>query len=212
MNNYNYRSFLLLLFLSPVLFAADNSSDIRQPIREIITEIDNSADAYLSDTIRSPKTTGINRKVIKKVQLKHLPAPVVKNTITEKTSKSYAKVQSKRGNYNFDEITQRLFAWAKAWSAGNADKYINYYTPDYSAAGMSRKQWLNNRKQRISPDKNIQVEITEIDIRLVQKNKKIITFFKQSYRSIHYEDISKKQLKWQKINGEWFISLEKTIK
>ncbi len=77
---------------------------------------------------------------------------------------------------------------------------------------MSRKQWLNNRKQRISPDKNIQVEITEIDIRLVQKNKKIITFFKQSYRSIHYEDISKKQLKWQKINGEWFISLEKTIK
>jgi len=112
---------------------------------------------------------------------------------------------------NEKEITARLSDWAKAWESGDVDTYFSYYAPNYSPTNQSRKSWMRNRRQRINPEKSIQITISEIRVSQINNPDKLITRFLQKYQAKSYRDSTYKELHWQKREGKWIIVREKSL-
>lgn len=100
--------------------------------------------------------------------------------------------------------------WAATWSKGDANAYIAFYKATYSPdKNTTHKQWLENRKQRISPAKNIQVKISDVVITADKSSPDtMLATFKQSYQSNQHKDYTSKQLVWKKSGNQWLIDKE----
>ena len=83
--------------------------------------------------------------------------------------------------------------------------------PTYAAPGLSRKQWEQQRRQRIRKPRSIAVELSDITIEL-QGEDRATAAFRQDYRSDVYRDQTRKSLRLQKINNVWLIVGEQSVK
>jgi len=61
-------------------------------------------------------------------------------------------------------INERLNSWKVAWSAGDVKKYFDFYSANYSPDNQSRTTWMKNRRSRISPQREIELKITDIKV------------------------------------------------
>ncbi len=109
------------------------------------------------------------------------------------------------------EVRQSLLDWAGAWSERDVEVYLASYAPTYAAPGLSRKQWEQQRRQRIRKPRSIAVELSDITIEL-QGEDRATAAFRQDYRSDVYRDQTRKSLRLQKINNVWLIVGEQSVK
>lgn len=102
-----------------------------------------------------------------------------------------------------------VHAWAEAWSARDVNRYLAYYHPEFKPDGLSRRDWIAQRKQRILEKKRIDVEVLQPRVRLNGQTASVT--FVQRYRSDGQRELrARKTLVLQKDGQRWLIVEERT--
>jgi tetratricopeptide (TPR) repeat protein len=105
------------------------------------------------------------------------------------------------------KINRALQAWAKAWS----DKDLKNYFAAYASAfepqnGQSRKDWREERKDRIVGKKSIQVQIYDVESQI--KGSKARVTLRQRYESDGLKTNSRKTFDMVLEGDQWLIVRE----
>lgn len=101
--------------------------------------------------------------------------------------------------------------WAAAWSAKNARQYLAFYAPEFKPEGMNRADWEKQRMDRIGRPKVTKVELSNLKVGVLDDSHAAVTFT-QTYRSDLHQDVMRKTLQMEKINGVWLIFDEQVDK
>ena len=111
---------------------------------------------------------------------------------------------------NSGEVLKTVNAWAAAWSAKNAKKYLSFYAADFKVPdGKSRAAWEAARHERIGKPKSIRVGISGATVNFSDSNHATVKF-RQSYRASHMKTSGNKTLLMVKSGGNWLIQEERT--
>jgi len=109
------------------------------------------------------------------------------------------------------EIKQLLYDWSEAWSTMNVQKYLSFYDTSFEPVnGVSRQNWVNQRKKRLNK-KSIQVKVNNINIDFLSCSSAKVTFFQQ-YRANNYHDKSHKVMILVETDNTWKIQKETSKK
>ena len=112
-------------------------------------------------------------------------------------------------NKNKDaELIAFVNDWANAWSAKDIDLYLSKYAQDFKTPnGDAFSLWQTSRRQKISSQGKILVEIEDLKLSMKTDNSARIQF-KQKYTSDKLTEMSNKLLVVKKIDGRWLIQEE----
>jgi hypothetical protein len=113
-----------------------------------------------------------------------------------------------------DTVRQQLEAtidlWAAAWSEQNVVQYLDNYASDFAVPGrQSRSGWEATRRSRLSRPGFIEVRLTYERFEITEPNVAEV-WFKQTYNSDVYSDVTDKTLKLRKEGPFWRILEERT--
>ena len=109
------------------------------------------------------------------------------------------------------EVSSRVHDWAAAWSAQEVNEYLAFYAPGFDTGGLSRTGWEEQRTERISKPKFVEVELNDLAVSVTDANHATANFT-QTYRSDHINDVMRKTMQLEKISGAWLIVTEQTAK
>ena len=107
------------------------------------------------------------------------------------------------------EIEAAITRWAQAWSTRDLNAYFAAYASDFAADGLSHKKWEDQRRERISSPKSIEVQFSDLSIN--QQGDTATATFRQDYRSDRFSSTVTKTLKLALQKGQWRI-VEETSK
>jgi tetratricopeptide (TPR) repeat protein len=132
------------------------------------------------------------------------PAPAPKTESAASPPKHAVKKESSK------EALKTVTAWAAAWSAKKADKYLSFYADDFKTpGGETRAAWEAARRERISKPKHIHIGIRNMTIRFIDSDHATVKF-RQSYRASHLKTSSNKILLMVKSGDKWLIQEERS--
>jgi tetratricopeptide (TPR) repeat protein len=104
------------------------------------------------------------------------------------------------------EVEAAVRAWANAWSKRDLSAYYAAYTPDFRGQTSSRKAWEQDRRDRIAPRRQINVEVQ--DLRISVERDQATARFRQVYSSDALSTTGRKTLQLVRSNGHWLIKQE----
>jgi outer membrane protein assembly factor BamE (lipoprotein component of BamABCDE complex) len=107
-------------------------------------------------------------------------------------------------------IQPSIDAWAEAWRNKNINEYLSAYAADFKPeAGVSKKTWLAQRKQRMS-GKRGDISLSLEDVSVTQNGTEATVQFFQKYASKVYSDEVTKQLdlRFDATKQRWLITRE----
>ncbi|TSE35879.1 nuclear transport factor 2 family protein [Tepidimonas charontis] len=107
------------------------------------------------------------------------------------------------------DIQAAVESWADAWSKRDIQRYLDHYAPDFATPGMSNREWINDRTQKIVSKKFIDVKISNISIRPIDAGTYQVRFV-QRYRSDQLTATTRKTLVFANKNGRWLITSERS--
>ena len=108
------------------------------------------------------------------------------------------------------KVMLSLNRWASAWSQQDIDRYIDAYAGNFRGLKNSRREWLNQRRNRILSARSIDVKLSDIQLRSMSEDKAIVDFV-QRFRSNRFSDRVKKRLTFRRIGKQWKIISERTL-
>ncbi len=112
---------------------------------------------------------------------------------------------------NLPGVRQAVESWRRAWSARDMKSYLSSYIPGYTPNGrMTHEQWIEERKARIETRKHIDIELSDLHIRQIQKDKVAVRFV-QHYRSDIQKSQTRKELVLILQGDRWLIASERTV-
>lgn len=162
-------------------------------------------DAFEHTTTISFKNAKYNVSLVDNDFLFKLPTgvDVVQNGVASNNSSS-----TKPTNNKDSELIAFANSWVSAWSAKDIGVYLSKYAEDFKTPnGDALALWQASRKQKISSQGKILVEIE--DIKVTMKNENLARIqFKQKYTSDKLTEDSNKSLLVKKIDGKWLIQEE----
>jgi len=167
------------------------------------------------DGVLAKESTSLVSKATSKLDTaaatEKLPAATPATTIATTTNKvATAAPGSPPAPDQSKEVLKTVQAWAAAWSAQDANKYLSFYAEDFKTPGQeSRASWEATRRERIAKPKSIQVAISNATVQFSGGTHATVDF-RQSYRSNHLSATSKKVLFMVKSNGKWLIREEQS--
>jgi ketosteroid isomerase-like protein len=103
------------------------------------------------------------------------------------------------------QVRQAVAGWARAWSRQDMDAYFAAYTPEFDG-GKTRKAWMDDRRNRITSKKSIEVNVSGISV--VMEGNAATAHFKQEYASGDLQVTSGKRLRFAKVGDRWLIDKE----
>jgi outer membrane protein, adhesin transport system len=107
-----------------------------------------------------------------------------------------------------NEIEAQVRSWAQAWSAKDYSAYTGFYAPTFTPdGGLSREDWEQLRRARITPRERISVTVDKMRVRM-DGEERAFAEFEQTYRSNVFRDRVLKTLEMIKTNGKWLINRE----
>jgi len=144
------------------------------------------------------------------------PAPTNSASGLVNTEKEVKKpephIESSSSQSNSKEsgaITERVKAWAAAWSAKDADQYLGFYAKDFKPPkGEGRTEWEKSRRERISNASSIHVELQDIVLNMIDSDTASVSF-KQKYHSGQIKSSHHKVLVLKRESGRWVIVEER---
>jgi len=108
-------------------------------------------------------------------------------------------------------IERQVQSWAEAWSARDYAAYTAFYAPTFTPdGGLTREDWDQLRRSRITARERIHVDIQDLKIRLDGPDRAFAEF-RQVYESQAFNDTTQKVLEMIKVNGKWLINRETSI-
>lgn len=109
------------------------------------------------------------------------------------------------------EIKDFLRQWVRAWGNGDIETYLSLYTSLRSPRDdLTRSQWVQHRRDRISPDKDIEINL-KLESMGLEDSGIFDVIFVQEYRSNDYRDQVRKRLFLVRENGQLRIWKEETL-
>ncbi len=130
------------------------------------------------------------------------PTPLVTNATVEMTELS---------DYERAVIENTISSWAESWSKQNLSDYFYHYSDSYvPEMGGSYQEWLQTRKSRLLRPGWIKVDVSDIKLRRLAKNR-VQVKFQQNFESSTYSDQINKSINM--INGAdgWKILTERSL-
>lgn len=109
------------------------------------------------------------------------------------------------------ELEGRVRSWAAAWSARDYSAYSAFYAPTFTPdGGLSREDWAQLRRSRISTRADINVDIQDLKVRM-DGNDRAFVEFRQTYSSNAFRDTTQKTLEMIRVSGKWLINRESSV-
>jgi hypothetical protein len=109
------------------------------------------------------------------------------------------------------ELTERVDAFLASWSSGNIANYRSFYLPGRSPKRyVTYQDWLENRRARVTPDRDIRVSRKGIVFQELAADL-ISTEFQQTYIARNYSEVSQKRIIWRLTEGVWRIEQEESF-
>ncbi len=109
-----------------------------------------------------------------------------------------------------DDLRETIDLWGAAWSEQNVTQYLANYSADFKTPnGQSRRQWETLRRSRLTRPRYINIDIDYQRFEFVETNV-VDAFFRQSYRSNTYSDLTDKVLRMRKEGSDWKILIERS--
>lgn len=128
-------------------------------------------------------------------------APVAKPVKPAEPTKADATESDKQA------VEKAMREWAKAWSARNMTAYFDAYAPDFKGKAASRKAWEQDRRERITGKKKINVTLS--DLRIKVNGNQASVRLRQDYSSDALSVKSSKNFELLRNKaGDWQITQE----
>jgi len=109
------------------------------------------------------------------------------------------------------DIVKQIQSWAAAWAAKDYAAYTGFYAPTFTPdGGLSREDWAQLRRNRITPRDSIGLEVHDLKVRLDGKDRAFAEF-RQVYRSNIYSDTTQKTLELIQVDHKWLINRESSV-
>ncbi|MBS1131241.1 MAG: Type secretion outer membrane protein TolC [Proteobacteria bacterium] len=109
------------------------------------------------------------------------------------------------------DIQNQVRSWAAAWSARDYSAYAAFYAPTFTPdGGLSREDWAQLRRSRITARGEINVDVQELKVRM-DGNDRAFVEFRQIYQSNAYRDTTQKTLEMIRVGGKWLINRESSV-
>ncbi len=110
------------------------------------------------------------------------------------------------------EINYVIEQWRKAWSDGQAEQYLGFYSEQFTPSGdRSRSKWAEQRRSRINPERGISIELSNHVVAFDEGLTRATVKLQQDYRAGNYQDFSDKQLVFLKEKEQWRIIFEEEL-
>lgn len=112
-----------------------------------------------------------------------------------------------------DAISDFLHQWASAWSRGDADSYLGFYSPEFlPGENLSRQQWQARRRERLAKQKEIHVSLRSVEIVGLDEDRATVRFV-QDYQSdtLNEKDVVK-EMQLQNTPDGWRIVREQQLR
>ncbi len=114
-------------------------------------------------------------------------------------------------NQEREAILNAVYGWVKSWVAQDVDSYLGHYAKAFtSVTGITRQEWLEYRRSRLTVPTFIQVDISDPKIQMLSNNRAQVEFT-QAYKSNTYRDSTVKRLVMTRQGNGWKILQEETI-
>lgn len=109
------------------------------------------------------------------------------------------------------DVKGQVNQWITAWTSQDVNGYLNQYSPNFTAGGMTHAQWVNLRTNRVkNPAKGITLSID--NVRTSQVGNRMEATFNQVYDNQTYQDKVEKTLVFDNVGGKCRIVEEKVSK
>jgi len=109
------------------------------------------------------------------------------------------------------QVIKVMDKWARSWARLDAVGYISCYSPDYIGKGFpSHFAWAASRQHRLQNQKDIKLSLSDVQLMSTRQGFFNVTFT-QHYKSDTYQDVTRKQLEFKLIDGQWYIVAEKNL-
>ncbi|NIC43621.1 tetratricopeptide repeat protein [Aquabacterium sp. A08] len=105
------------------------------------------------------------------------------------------------------QVRAALQGWADAWSRRDVEAYVASYTPTYAPAGMTREQWLAQRRARIGGKSSISVALSDIQTRIDGDQAQVQLV--QRYSANDHRAVDRKTLLMRRDGDTWRIEQER---
>lgn len=110
-----------------------------------------------------------------------------------------------------DSAEKFLRRWAAAWSAQDIDRYLSFYSADFTPAdGKGREPWAKRRKSRLTRPKSIKVTLDDFSL-VRQDGKQMQIEVTQNYKSDRYADRTRKLFNLVYNGSDWQILRERSL-
>ncbi|MBA3034345.1 MAG: tetratricopeptide repeat protein [Gammaproteobacteria bacterium] len=153
--------------------------------------------------IASADTKPAPAPVARPAEVKPVPAPVVAPALAPAPKAEPVKAVDVNS-----EITAAVDGWLAAWSKKDVSSYLAHYAKDFQTSdGQSRKEWEEERTQRVGKPGKIDVSRDKLSIKI--EGDKATVRFRQGYKSATFNSNSTKTLVLVKRDGKWLIQQER---
>jgi tetratricopeptide (TPR) repeat protein len=107
------------------------------------------------------------------------------------------------------DIDQAVRAWAAAWSSKDMNGYLGSYAKNFvTPKNLARKDWEDERRDRIMGKSRISVKISDVTTKL--NGSTATVKFRQAYDADALSTSSRKTLELNKVGDRWLITKETT--
>ncbi len=108
-------------------------------------------------------------------------------------------------------IEAAVEAWARAWAAKDADRYLAAYAADFEpASGSPRDAWQAHRRERLARPGAVEVRLSALEIETPAAGRAVARF-DQTYTAPGYRDRVRKLLELIRQDQEWKILREEVL-
>jgi hypothetical protein len=109
-----------------------------------------------------------------------------------------------------EDLIETIDLWAAAWTDQNVPQYLVNYSNDFRVPGrQSRRTWEALRRTRLTRPRYINLDVVYQRFEFVETNV-VDVFFRQSYRSNTYSDLTDKVLRMRKEENDWKVLIERS--
>lgn len=108
------------------------------------------------------------------------------------------------------ELMETIDLWVSAWEDQNLVQYLENYSSDFVVPGrQSKRTWEALRRTRLARPEYINVDVLYQRFEFVEANV-VDVFFRQTYRSDSYSDLTDKVTRMKRENNSWKILVERS--
>jgi len=110
--------------------------------------------------------------------------------------------EQSEGDSQDQQAVALVESWARVWSAQDVGAYVNHYAQNYTSGNsISREQWLEQRRIRLTNKEFIEVDVRDFSVQ--DMGDQFAITFTQHYRSNTVDDTIRKRLVFNKDGDDW---------